>query len=158
MPTEPQKRDSDKASDLFDDYDEFAKVLRTWFVAYGIGGPVLLLTNETVRLKLAASGHARCIASAFLIGVGLQVLLALFNKTALWLCYRAEREPRLRQKIVYRAAEWFVYEFWIDFLADLSSFGVLAWATLSSIHASHRYLTIRWSQPRTVHMPSFFCS
>jgi hypothetical protein len=129
MTSELKRRDSDKESDLFHDYDEFAKVLRTWFVAYGIGGPVLLLTNEAVRSQIATSGFARCIASAFLIGVGLQVLLALFNKTALWLCYKAEREPRLRERRAYRAAEWFAYEFWIDFFVDLSSFVVFAWAT-----------------------------
>ena len=129
MSSEPKQHDSDEESNLFDDYDEFAKVLRTWFVAYGIGGPVLLLTNEAVRSKIATSGFARCIALAFLIGVGLQVLLALVNKTALWLCYKAAREPNLRKSRAYRAAEWFAYEFWIDFLVDLTSFVLFAWAT-----------------------------
>jgi hypothetical protein len=129
MSSEPRQHGSETEGDLFDDYNEFAKVLRTWFVAYGIGGPVLLLTNEAVRSKIAASGFARCIAAAFLIGVGSQVLLALINKTALWLCYKAAREPNLRKRPAYRAAEWFAYEFWIDFLADLSSFVFFAWAT-----------------------------
>jgi hypothetical protein len=129
MSSEHEGRDSEKASDLFDDYDEFAKILRTWLVAYGIGGPVLLLTNDTMRSKLAASGEARCIASAFLVGVGLQVLLAFLNKTFLWLCYRAEREQKLRQKVAYRVAEWFAYEFWFDFLVDLVSLVLLGWAT-----------------------------
>jgi hypothetical protein len=90
---------------------------------------VLLLTNDTVRSKIAASGYARCIASAFLIGVGLQVLLALFNKTALWLCYMAEREPSLRERRAYRVAEWFAYVFWVDFIVDIASFILFAWAT-----------------------------
>lgn len=129
MNSESNQPDSDAASNLFEDYDKYAKVLRTWFVAYGIGGPVLLLTNEAVRDKIAASGLARCIASAFLIGVGVQVLLALLNKTALWLCYMAERKPELRTRRPYRAANWFAYEFWIEFVVDLISFVAFGWAT-----------------------------
>jgi hypothetical protein len=64
-----------RVDSLINAYDEFAKTLRTWLVAYGIGGPVLLLTNETVRQAIAKSGAARCIAGTFLLGVGLQVLL-----------------------------------------------------------------------------------
>jgi len=129
MSDEPKQRDRDEERDLFDDYDEFAKVLRTWFVAYWIGGPVLLLNNETIRSKIARSGSARYIALLFLIGVGLQVLLALLNKTALWLCYMAEREPKRRARWLYRAAESFAYEFCIDLLFDLVSLGLLGLAT-----------------------------
>jgi hypothetical protein len=120
---------SDEQDNLFADYDEFAKVLRTWFVAYGIGGPVLLLTNDKVREKIAASGWSRCIASAFLFGVGLQILLAIFNKSALWFCYLATRHPERSDRLIYRIANWFAYDFWIDFLIDIMSLAALGWAT-----------------------------
>jgi hypothetical protein len=129
MAKESKPGDSSEADNLFADYDEFAKVLRTWFVAYGVGGPVLLLTNEVARSHVATSGFARCIASDFLIGVGLQVLLALVNKTFLWLCYLAERRPERRTQPLYRVAEWFAYEIWIDLLVDCSSFVLFAYAT-----------------------------
>jgi hypothetical protein len=62
MNSEPNQPDSETASNLFGDYDRYAKVLRAWFVAYGVGGPVLLLTNEAVRDKIADSRLVRCIA------------------------------------------------------------------------------------------------
>lgn len=126
MSSEPHH---DKESDLFEDYDAFAKVLRTWFVAYGVGGPVLLLTNDTVSSKIADSGCARGIASAFLIGVGLQVLFTLLNKAALWGCYKAARDSKLRERLVYRIAEWFAYVLWLDLLVDFVSFVLFAFAT-----------------------------
>ena len=129
MSSKTKRHDTDEESNLFEDYDEFAKVLRTWFVAYGIGGPVLLLTNDAVRCEIATSGYAPRIAWEFLIGVGLQVLLTIFNKVALWGCYKAAREPKLRTRCVYRAAEWFAYVLWIDLLVDVSSFILFALAT-----------------------------
>lgn len=121
-----QQSDSETADTLFDDYNEFAKVLRTWFVAWGIGGPVLFATNLTVRAKLTASGHARFITLLFLAGVGLQVILAILNKTALWLCYAAKREERAPT----RWAHWWAYDFCSEFAIDACSFGTFALATI----------------------------
>jgi hypothetical protein len=119
----------DEPDDYFADYDEYAKVLRTWFVAYGIGGPVLLLTNEAVRGKIVASGLSGYIASAFLVGVGLQVVLAITNKTALWGCYKAARQPELRKRRRYCVAHWFAYVLWIDLLFDVVSLFAFGLAT-----------------------------
>ncbi|MGH7618696.1 MAG: hypothetical protein ACREPM_15860 [Gemmatimonadaceae bacterium] len=129
MTTRQMPDETQFAKDLFNDYNEYAKVLRAWFVAYGIGGPVLLLTNAAIGSKIAASGSARPIGSAFLGGVGLQVLLALLNKSALWLYYKSERRPELGRGWGYRLAKWFAYEFWIDFSFDSVSFILLGWAT-----------------------------
>jgi len=74
----------------FDAYQEYSKVLRTWFVVYGIGGPVLLLTNETLARALKASGEGKCLAAFFLAGVALQVVLAALNKFSMWGIYFGE--------------------------------------------------------------------
>jgi hypothetical protein len=129
MSNEPKQRNRDEERDLFNIYNEFAKSLRTWFIAYGIGGPVLLLTNEAVQSKIANSGFARCIGLAFLIGVALQVLLALLDKNALWGCYMAERHPDRRKKRGYRVAKWVAYAFWPEFLLDFLSLVFFACAT-----------------------------
>ena len=50
-------------------YEEYSKALRTWFVAFGIGGPVLFLTQQDVSNKIVESGNARTIVLLFLIGV-----------------------------------------------------------------------------------------
>jgi hypothetical protein len=160
MKSEPNQPDSDVASNLFADYDKYAKVLRTWFVAYGVGGPVLLLTNEAVRDKITDSGLARCIAFAFLIGVVVQVLIALLNKTALWFCYKAERKPELRTRRHYRVANWFAYESWFEFGADLISLVAFGWATvrtfiiLTDVGVSHRVVRCAFLSSMKSHLNS----
>jgi hypothetical protein len=56
-------------------------------------------------------------------------MIALLNKTALWLCYLAERTPELRARRPYRVAKWFAYEPWIEFGADLISLVAFGCAT-----------------------------
>ena len=70
--------------EYFKAYEEYSKVLRTWFVAYGIGGPVLLLTNQTLAKAIKASGQGKSLAALFLAGVALQVVLAALNKFSMW--------------------------------------------------------------------------
>ncbi len=36
-------------------YEEYSKTLRTWFVAYGIGAPVLVLNNDELRRAVVVS-------------------------------------------------------------------------------------------------------
>jgi len=118
-----------EAESLFKAYEEYAKTLRTWFVAYGIGGPVLLLTNETVRGTVAASGSAQLIGGAFLAAVAAQVGLAFINKTVLWANYFAELRPELASTRRYRFAAWVAEQYWLDVLVDIASMGLFGWAT-----------------------------
>ena len=57
-------------------------MLRLWLVAYGVGGPVLLLSSSEVTAKVVASGQAYLIVVPFLLGVPLQVVNAALNKPA----------------------------------------------------------------------------
>jgi hypothetical protein len=52
-----------EAEGFYKVYEEHAKALRTWLVAYGVGGPVLFLTNPIAQERLAKSGQpalSRC--------------------------------------------------------------------------------------------------
>ncbi len=113
----------------FKAYESYAVNLRTWLVAYGIGGPVLFLNQSTVWSQLTAGGRAPVVAGLFLTGVCLQVLLATLNKTVMWVCYYGEVEPVNKAKWYYRWSEWLASAFWIDFLVDLASLAAFAWAT-----------------------------
>src|SRR5260370_2549990 len=75
------------AAELFSVYAEYSKTLRTWLVAYGIGAPVLFLTNDTLARTFAKSSQARTIAIYFLAGVVLPMLLAILNKHVMWVGY-----------------------------------------------------------------------
>src|SRR5688500_2717515 len=81
---------SDLGDGYFKVYEEYSKTLRTWFVAYGIAAPAFLLSSDSLRTAITNAGVARSIGALFLVGVGLQVVLAAINKAAMWLLYYYE--------------------------------------------------------------------
>jgi hypothetical protein len=68
-------------SGFVDAYAAFARTLRLWFIAYGIGGPAAFLTNAAAGEKLHKSGEGEAVAYAFLAGVMLQIIMALIYKS-----------------------------------------------------------------------------
>jgi hypothetical protein len=77
-------------------YLEYNKVLRTWFVAFGIGGPALFLANETLAKRLAQVGLLKPVVALFLAGVAAQVLGAFINKIANWYVHLAYTDDSVR--------------------------------------------------------------
>ena len=69
---------------FFQAYAEFAKTLRTWFIAYGIGAPALVLSNKDLWITVKNSGCLAYIAFLFLVGVAFQVIRAFIYKNAMW--------------------------------------------------------------------------
>lgn len=131
---------SEIKSEFYPSYAEFSKTLRTWFVAYGIGGPVVLLANEKAWPTIVISGLSQSIGILFLIGGALQVVSALLNKHAMWHLYIGEeglndspetkaKKSAQKRKPIYTLADWYSEQNWIDELLDLFSFVVFAWAT-----------------------------
>lgn len=127
-------------SEYYPSYAEFSKTLRTWFVAYGIGGPVVLVGNERAWKAIVASGLSIHIGLLFLMGGGLQVVSAFLNKHAMWHMYIAEPAPSdtakdaarrqaLKEKCPYRIAYWYSEQNWIDELLDFYTLLAFAWAT-----------------------------
>ena len=124
----------DDASDSFGAYLEYNKVLRTWFVAFGIGGPVLILGE---RESGEESGRRR---NSPLLGVNVparcwcQVVSALINKIANWYVHAAYSGTVIRGSRKHRSAEWLMKQFWIDVVLDVTSialFGYAAWLLLT---------------------------
>ncbi len=120
----------------FEVYSEYAKTLRVWLVSYGIGAPVLFTTSDTFAEKVLASGSAETIAIAFLFGVGAQVALALLNKNAMWACYYAAENADFKGARLFRMADWFSRQYWIDILLDLGTFALFGWATWKAVIAA----------------------
>jgi hypothetical protein len=119
------------AAELFKVYAEYSKTLRTWLVAYGIGAPVLFLTNETLARTFVKSAQARTVAFYFLAGVVLQVFLALLNKNVMWVCYYAEDSLvfKTKQARAVRCADWISRQCWFDLLLDVGTMFLFANAT-----------------------------
>jgi len=126
--------DADDASDGFGAYLEYNKVLRTWFVGFGIGGPALLLVNNNIAKSLVEAGQLREVVLLFLIGTTAQVFGALLNKIANWYVYIGTVDASLRGSRRQRFAEWLISQFWIDIAVDVLTilcFGYAAWLLMT---------------------------
>jgi hypothetical protein len=131
-PVPPVDPDPRASEEFFKVYEEYSKTLRTWLVAYGIGVPVLLLNNAALFTAFANAPSAATTGALFLIGVALQVLLALVNKTAMWGCFYKARFPAKATGKRFRLADWVSEQFWIDFIVDFVTLIVFSVATWKS--------------------------
>lgn len=113
----------------FQNYSDYARSLRTWLVAYGIGGPVLFLTNNILAERVASSGCAKTIIFLFLLGVGLQVLLSLINKWCAWHQYAAVADPKHEDKTSYKFWNFINNQSWLDLGFDIISVAAFITAT-----------------------------
>ena len=119
----------DEKSDFQNFYKYYSNLLRTWLVAYGIGGPVILLTNDHLWAKVIEAGNQTIIGIMFLSGVGLQVFLAFLNKSLMWNLYFGYVSPGFRDKWPHRLSDKLSEQYWIDILIDGISIGLMAVAT-----------------------------
>jgi hypothetical protein len=103
-PSPPAEQQTDggqtarQESGFYTAYAEFAKNLRVWFLAYGIGATAIFVTNEGAGKRLLSSGAAEGVVYLFLIGVGLQILVALMYKTAMWYLYMGEFDAKEKNR------------------------------------------------------------
>ncbi|MCP4570929.1 MAG: hypothetical protein GY838_01130 [bacterium] len=120
--------------EFYDVYEAHAKILRAWLVAYGVGGPVLILTNDSISTKVVESGLGEGIAVLFLSGVGLQILVSLVNKWVNWGVYAYSATKKLSKGKRYALCDWLSEQFWFDILLDVGSvicFAVATWRMVS---------------------------
>ncbi|NED66170.1 hypothetical protein G3I15_35110 [Streptomyces sp. SID10244] len=142
-PEEPQPQPfeydgTDQKEGLFQNYNEYSKSLRTWFVAYGIGGPVLFLSNEKIASHLTGTAEAVYIVSSFLIGVALQILLSMINKWVAWHMYAGAGDNEYKKSCRYKIWCEIGHLSWIDILFDVLSavfFVIATWKTMMAFLA-----------------------
>jgi hypothetical protein len=130
-------------------YEEHMKTLRAWFVAYGVGGPVLFVTQQDFAATLVDSGLSQVVGVLFLVGVLLQALVALFNKWVNWGLYYFDEDDMEAVSVVdtvetsgdavdtvtkpqglQRFCESYSGKVWIDIIADLATLALFAIATV----------------------------
>ena len=124
---------NEEAKRCFDSYTEYTKMLRAWLVAYGIGGPILFLTKKEISEKIAQSPDAKCIVYLFLIGMALQIGLAVVNKWLNWYVYSLDSRSSQKCRWWHTFVRWLIYQFWIDMVCDLLAIGAFVWATLKVV-------------------------
>jgi hypothetical protein len=103
----------------FESYAEYNRILRSWFVAFGVGGLALFLLQSPVREALLASGQTRVVVSLFLTGVTAQIVVAFLNKYANWYCYYGEDNPDFLRTGLYQFWARIASQFWIDIILDV---------------------------------------
>lgn len=116
-----KKKGNGAAPAHFESYAEYNRILRSWFVAFGIGGPALFLAEDNLRATLIASGETRRVVGLFLAGAAAQVLVAFLNKYANWYCYAGEDDAEYRRTRVYGFWQFIASQFWIDIILDLGA-------------------------------------
>lgn len=124
-----------QADEYLNAYGEHARTLRTWLVAYGIGAPVLLMTNDSFSLAVRESGSAKLMAGFFLAGVALQVLLSAINKGSMWGLYYGETALTFKRSAWYKLAFGLSERYWIDFVVDVVTLILFVVATWKAFFA-----------------------
>ena len=120
---------------FYEPYSAFARIVRTWLVAYGVGAPVIFLSNQHIFTRLQSSDSVAEVALFFGIGVGFQLIPAILFKTAMWYLYFGELHPRLQDRWRYHASYWLSEKYWLEAASDLASIVLYVWATISVIQA-----------------------
>jgi hypothetical protein len=131
----PKGAHTENPIESFNTYLEYNKVLRTWFVAFGVGGPALFLVNERIAEHLVKFGMLREVAVLFLVGTAVQIVGALLNKVTNWYVYIAAYEVSFRDTWQHKFSEWFTQQFWFDIMVDAITvicFGFAAWRMLTA--------------------------
>lgn len=113
----------------FEVYKDHSNVLRTWLTAYGVGAPVLLLSQEKLWEKLGQAGNLTAVAIAFLLGVALQAVLAAINKYVMWSCYYGAVNKQYAEGWLFKFSQKVACYAWIDLLADAVSIASFGWGT-----------------------------
>ncbi|MFQ6308841.1 hypothetical protein [Lysobacter capsici] len=121
---------TEAAKEHFTNYTEYAKTLRTWLVAYGIGAPVLFVTNPTVAKQVKESGFGSYIVYLFMAGVALQIMIALINKWAAWHMYFGEENSEYKAGSGYKKWEWVNSQTRLDLALDALSIAAFVVATV----------------------------
>ncbi|MGB9428589.1 MAG: hypothetical protein WCC11_01715 [Gammaproteobacteria bacterium] len=122
-------------SSFYESYAHFSRTLRAWLVAYGVGVPVLLVSQEFIAKAIIKSGTGALITWLFLIGVAIQVLAALLYKYSMAYLYSAEVDAALNETRRVKAAEWLSNTVWLEALFDVVSIALFVCGTFMVVSA-----------------------
>jgi len=130
------RRKLDNDSGFYEPYIQYARTLRAWFVAYGIGVPVLLVSQEFIAKAIISAGTGELITWLFLIGVAVQVRAAFLYKYAMNYLYFDEFGGELEGTRRLKFAIWLSNAVWLEMLFDVISIGLFSWGTFLVVAAA----------------------
>jgi len=115
-----------EAAGYYKDYQHYNRILRVWLVTFGIGGPVLLLVEQSVRTKLICDEVFEWVLVLFLSGVFLQVLLTFLNKFTAYIIYDGKQHGRT-SGCLYKACDKISNYIGIDMGGDFLTIVAFTW-------------------------------
>jgi hypothetical protein len=114
-------------------YRQHTGNFRTWLVAFGVGFPVFLVSNVEIWHKLETSG-IKCILIPIIIGIALQVTLALVDKYADWFCLSVIYKLRDQGSASAKFGVWWQKHDWLSFIVDCTTILVIGLAAYRTMH------------------------
>lgn len=111
-------------SKFYEPYTYFARTLRGWLVAYGIGAPVVVASQKELTAQLVKTGWLEAVVLVFLSGVLVQILTAFLYKYALWILHLEEIKYKSKEGLVYRLSHGFYLRIWPTAVFDLITVGL----------------------------------
>jgi hypothetical protein len=121
---------NEDAKTYVESYLSFARTLRTWLVAYGIGAPVLLASQEAFSTVFKNKEVVILIIHAYLVGVCLQIFSAILYKASMWYIMWGALKETFKSSRRYKFSDWVSEQLWIELFFDIASISLFAWATL----------------------------
>jgi len=116
-------------SGFYEPYSHFSRTLRAWLVAYGIGGPVLIASQDHLSKAILESGAGFAVTALFLTGVAVQIVASLLYKYSMGIIYSSELDPTIEKTAYYKVADWISDAFLLEFVFDIVSIGCFVIAT-----------------------------
>ena len=114
-------QENSQDSAFYDPYKSFATSLRAWFIAYGIGAPILFLSNEFTQKAIAEYQLNKLLIFLFLSGVVIQTIQALLYKHVMWHLYMGEGNTSYHSKLLYKVSDKISEAYWLETIFDLST-------------------------------------
>lgn len=120
-------------SGFYEAYAGFAGNLRTWFIAFGIGAPVVLLSQDHAWSAISRSGKGSMLAALFFGGVAVQVFAGLMYKTVMWYLYIGELKPEFQKTTRHGIADWLSESYLIEVLLDIATAALFTWGAILAL-------------------------
>jgi hypothetical protein len=114
-------------------YSDFARNLRLWLLAYGVGLPLVFFESEKAWDALGKDGAVRPFVYLFLSGIGIQILAAIIYKSAMWYLYMGELKILSEKAWRHKVSEWLSTAYWLEFLLDLLTIAAFGIATVRAL-------------------------
>lgn len=128
-----QDEQASTPSEYFESYRHYAQVLRAWLVGYGVGVPVLLISQSDIVKPIIASGFTVWIFGLFLLGVAAQVVIALLYKYSMAILYENEYSESEIDGKRLSFAYYMGTRYWPDIVGDATA--VISYITATALMA-----------------------